>query len=105
MAITKYDPFQDWPDFRHPFRMFEDTVARLLSEPRSQRPWTPAVDIFETENELVLKADLPEVDMNFSLPDTVEADKVSADYKAGVLTVTLPKKEIAKPRTVKVQVH
>ena len=41
----------------------------------------------------------------FSLPETVEADKVKADYKDGVLSVTLPKKELAKPRTVKVEVH
>ena len=39
----------------------------------------------------------------FALPDSVDADKVSADYKAGVLTITLPKKEVAKPRSVKVQ--
>ena len=35
----------------------------LLSEPAS-RPWSPAVDIYETENELVLKADIPDVDPN-----------------------------------------
>ena len=29
---------------------------------------------------------------------------MKADYKNGVLTVTLPKKEIAKPRTIKVEV-
>jgi HSP20 family protein len=33
----------------------------MLSEP-ANRPWSPAVDIYETENELVLKADLPDVD-------------------------------------------
>jgi len=146
MALTKYDPFQDVVDFPSGFRSFADSVNRMLSEPRSGRPWTPAVDIFETDNELVIKADLPEVDMKghpgrdrerhthaqgerkfeareqgagyhriersygsfaryFSLPDTVEADKVKADYKNGALTVTLAKKEIAKPRTVKVEVH
>ena len=40
----------------------------------------------------------------FSLPDTVDAEKVQADYKNGVLTVTLPKKEVAKPRTINVQI-
>ena len=34
----------------------------MLTEPQTNRPWSPAVDIYETENELVLKADLPEVD-------------------------------------------
>jgi HSP20 family protein len=145
MALTKYDPFPEM-DLSTGFRSFQEAVNRMLSEPRSQRPWTPPVDILETENELVIKADLPEVDMKdihvdiengtlslkgerkfeseekakgyhriersygsfaryFSLPDTVEPDKVKADYKNGVLTVTLPKKEIAKPRSIKVEVH
>jgi len=38
------------------------------------------------------------------LPDRVDGEKVRADYKDGVLTVTLPKKEAAKPRTINVQV-
>ena len=41
----------------------------------------------------------------FTLPDTVNAEGVKADYKNGVLTVTLPKKEIAKPRQIKVEVQ
>jgi HSP20 family protein len=40
----------------------------------------------------------------FALPDTVNPEGVTADYKHGTLTVTLPKKEIAKPRQVKVEV-
>jgi HSP20 family protein len=44
-------------------RFFEDAFTRLLSEPRAGRPWSPAVDIFETEDELVLKADVPEVEL------------------------------------------
>ena len=146
MPIVKYNPFSpEFDEFPAGMRVFQDSLSRLFSEPSNARPWSPAVDIVETENELVLKADLPEVDPKnvgiqiengtltlrgerkfqeqkngkgyhrieraygafvraFSLPDTVEAEKVKADYKQGVLTVTLPKKEIAKPRTVNVEV-
>jgi HSP20 family protein len=144
MAITKYDPFE-LSEFPTGLRLFQDAINRLFSEPAATRPWAPPVDIIETENELVLKADIPDVDLKdidiqieqgtltlkgerkfekadkdqgyhrveraygqfvrcFSLPDTVDPDKVRADYRKGVLTVTLPKKEVAKPKTVKVQV-
>ncbi len=144
MALTKYDPFAD-VEFPAGIRLFQDAVNRLFSEPAA-RPWAPSVDVLETENELVLKADLPDVslkDVNieieqgtlsikgerkfekvegkgtgyhriersygefqryFSLPETVDTEKVKADYKNGTLTITLPKKEVAKPRTIKVGV-
>ena len=41
---------------------------------------------------------------SFTLPNTVEASKVGADYKNGVLTVKLPFREDAKPRTINVEV-
>ena len=41
----------------------------------------------------------------FTLPDSMNAEGVKADYKNGVLTVTLPKKEPAKPRQIKVEVQ
>ena len=40
----------------------------------------------------------------FALPPTVDADKVSAQYKGGVLTVRLPLREEAKPKQIKVLV-
>ena len=52
-AVT-VDPFQG-------LRLFEDAVTRMMSEPRSNRPWSPAVDIYETQDALILKADLPDV--------------------------------------------
>jgi len=145
MAIVRYDPFE-MAEFSAPLRLFQDAVTRLFSEPVTTRPWAPSVDIKETENELVLKADLPDIDMKdvdiqiehdtltlrgerkfekadkgqgyhriersygqfvrcFSLPETVDTEKVKAGYQKGVLTVTLPKKEVAKPRSVKVQVN
>jgi HSP20 family protein len=143
--LTRYNPFQALESLPSEFRLFQDTLGRLLDESSTGRPWTPAVDIIETENDLVLKADLPDVDMKdihvelengtlslkgqrkfesekkekgyhriersygsfaryFAMPETVDPEKISAEYKNGVLTVTLPKKEIAKPRTVKVDV-
>ena len=41
---------------------------------------------------------------SFSLPTTVDADKVSANYEKGVLKVTLPKKAEAKPKQIQVNV-
>jgi HSP20 family protein len=41
---------------------------------------------------------------SFSLPTTVDPNKVSAEYKNGVLTVKLPLREEAKPRSIKVDV-
>lgn len=142
MLITK---FNTNPAFPAPFRFFEDALNDLIHEPAAGRPWTPSVDIFETENELVVKADLPEVKLedisihlengilslkgerkferkddkagyhrlersygvfarNFAIPETVDAEKVAAAFKDGVLSVTLPKKEIAKPRAIKVNI-
>jgi HSP20 family protein len=127
------------------FRFFEDALTRLMSEPRTGRPWSPAVDIIETQDTLQVKADLPDVKLedidirvehqtltlrgqrkfekdeavkgyhriersygefvrSFAIPPTVDTEKVAADYKNGVLTISLPKKETAKPRQVKVAV-
>lgn len=138
MALIRYQTVD-------PFQGFQDTMNRFLSEPSANRPWVPAVDIRETENELIVKADIPDMKFEdidvrlengtltlrgerkfdeqkkeggwhrversygsfervFSLPDTVNPEGVQADYKNGALTVTLPKKEIAKPRQIKVQV-
>jgi HSP20 family protein len=96
MSIVRYSPFASLD----PFRGFEETLNRFFAEPNG-RPWVPPVDIRETDQELVLKAD---VERAFALPDTVNPEGVKAEYKNGTLTVMLPKKEIAKPRQIKVQV-
>jgi len=41
---------------------------------------------------------------SFSLPSTVDASKIGAEYKNGVLTVTLPFREESRPRTINVEV-
>lgn len=138
MSLSHFDPLAN-------IRLFEDAFNRMLSEPAANRPWSPSVDIYETENELVLKADLPEVDQknidvrvenqtltiagerrfdkkedtkgyhriersygtfvrSFAVPNTFDTDHIAANFKNGVLTVTLPKKEAAKPRQIKIEV-
>ena len=42
---------------------------------------------------------------SFRLPETVEVDKINAEYKNGVLTITLPQKPEVKPREIPVSVH
>jgi len=145
MSLTRYTPLPEQGEFPAGLRLFHDTVSRLFSEP-SSRPWSPPVDIYETENELVLKADVPEIELKdidlqlengtltikgerkfeqaqngrgyhriergygsfvraFTLPDSVDADKVKAEYNSGVLTITLSKKEVAKPKTIRIEIN
>ncbi len=64
MAITKWDPFRDIMVLRDRMnRLFEDLVSSPKFEDSDiiQSTWSPAVDIYETENELVLTAELPGV--------------------------------------------
>jgi HSP20 family protein len=55
MSLSHYDPLAS-------LRAVENAFTRFLNEPQTNRPWAPSVDIYETENELVLKADLPDVE-------------------------------------------
>jgi HSP20 family protein len=41
---------------------------------------------------------------SFAVPSSFDTEKIAAAYKNGVLSVTLPKKEAAKPRQIKVEV-
>lgn len=139
MSLSQFDPLAN-------LRAFEDAFSRMLSEPQTNRPWSPAVDIFEDENGLVFKADVPDVNLSdidvrvenqtltisgerafeaakegakgfhriernygkfvrsFAVPNVFDTEKIAAAYKNGVLTVSLPKKEAAKPRQIKVEV-
>ncbi len=147
MAIVRWDPFRE-------FAQLQDRVNRVFAEAyrsgdeglMTTGAWVPPVDIYEGSNdELVIKAELPDVDKDaieltvdngtltikgekrfdanvkeeqvhrverrygtfsrsFSLPPSVDAGKVSADYRNGVLTIRLPKREEAKPRQIKVDV-
>jgi HSP20 family protein len=125
-------------------------LNRTVNDPYTPRTedsfgaWAPPVDIFERQDHLVIRAEVPGVQMedmdvriengvltlhgerkqdtdlkeenahrlervygaftrSFSLPTTVDALKVSATYKDGVLEVTVPKAETAKPKMVEIR--
>ena len=143
-SITRFEPFRGVTSLQERInRLFDEAFNR--SEEGSLTSWAPAVDIFETEHELVVKADLPEVkpedldirvenniltirgerkfekkvsedkylrversygsfSRSFSLANTVNTEAIKADYKDGVLTLSIPKREEAKPKQIKVQV-
>lgn len=42
---------------------------------------------------------------SFTLPTSVKTDKIEANYRDGILTITLPKAEEAKPKAIEVKVH
>jgi HSP20 family protein len=126
-------------------RLFEGSFTRDRSGHADLATWAPPVDIYETENELVVKADLPDLhekdidirvtnntltirgdrkfekDINednylrieraygsftrsFSLPNTVNSENIRAEYRNGVLTLHMAKREESKPKQIKISV-
>src|SRR5437879_2564605 len=59
--LSRWDPFRGISSLQEQMsRMFEDTL-RGRTDQSALTTWAPAVDIYETEHELVVKADLPDV--------------------------------------------
>jgi HSP20 family protein len=143
MAIVRWEPTRDLAS------MEVDRLNRMFANffddsSFGSRTWTPAVDIYETDNhEVVLKAELPEMkredisitfenqvltirgerkvdetvrrdryqrferaygsfSRSFTIPSTIDAGRINATYKDGVLTVRLPQREEAKPKQIEV---
>ena len=144
-TLSRWEPFRGVGSLQEQInRVFDDVVGRTTDE-SALSTWVPAVDIYETEHELVVKADLPDVDpkdldirvennlltihgerkfekkvseenylrversygtfsRSFSLSNTVNPEAIKADYQNGVLTLSIPKREEAKPKQIKVNV-
>lgn len=153
MLVARWQPFPDLVAMQNQLnRVFNEAFPRAFEGPHRPEEgeagfgtWAPAVDIFETEHNLVLKAELAGVDpkdvevrvenstlylkgqrkmdkevneehyhriersfgtfaRSFALPDSVDAEKVAAEYQHGILTLTMPKKEKAKPKAIKITI-
>jgi HSP20 family protein len=145
-AVERWDPFRDLTEIQSEMnRVFDGAFGRPSTMTGFDRGWAPAVDMYETKDELVLRAELPgmnEKDVSlsltgdvlalrgervpdptvnqehyfrgerwygkfermFPLPIPIEAEKVTATFRDGVLTVTLPKAEAIKPKAIKIDV-
>jgi HSP20 family protein len=151
MAITRFDPFRDLMTLQDRMnRMFTDSYAGRGNGGTDEDwalggSWAPAVDIYEHDGNIVLKAELPGIDAksvdvrvennvltlrgerkfdnevkresyhrveraygtfmrSFTLPNVVDTENIKAEYKDGVLRMTLPKKAEAKPRQISINV-
>jgi HSP20 family protein len=149
MAIVRWEPFRDLVTIQDRMnRVFEDAFrspVRTGEEDWLGGSWAPAVDIYEHDGNLVLKAELPGIDpkdvdvrvennvltlrgerqfdqevkreschrveraygtfsRSFTLPNVVDTGSIKAEYKDGVLRVTMPKREEAKPKQIQVQI-
>jgi len=142
--IIRWEPAREMMTLREAMdRLFDDAFTRPLS--LSGNNWSiPAVDMYQTDNEVVVKAALPgikadEVQINVTgevltlkgetkqenetkekayhireqrwgtfersivLPTEVVADKAKADFENGILTITFPKAEEVKPKTISIK--
>jgi HSP20 family protein len=145
-TLSRFEPFRGVSSLQDQInRLFSETFDRSSGE-ANLTTWAPPVDIYETEHELVVKADLPDVkpedldirvenniltirgprrfekkvnednylrveraygsfSRSFSLANTVNTEAIKADYKDGVLSLSVPKREEAKPKQIKVNVQ
>jgi HSP20 family protein len=62
MTVMRWDPFRDLITLQDRMnRLFDESMRGARPADEGTTSWSPAVDIYETDNEIVLKAELPEV--------------------------------------------
>jgi len=94
MAIMRWRPWGDLVSIQDEVnRLFDDSFGRIPARwIESGMRWSPAVDISENKDKI------------YVLPMPVQADKIKASYRNGVLHVELPKAEEVKPKEIPIEV-
>ncbi|MBN2105568.1 Hsp20/alpha crystallin family protein [bacterium] len=147
MTLVRFNPLRDLVNIQSEMnRLFDDFYVRGSENVEPSTVWSPMVDISESDNEIVVVAELPglqkedvkialqdnvlslegdkkqetvdkgkcyhrlercygKFQRSFVLPTAVKGDKVKAAYKDGILTITLPKAEEAKPKQIDISVQ
>ncbi len=118
--LSRYNPWQELNAIERQINsLFEDTrVPSTVFEKGFVR--VPAAELQETEDALHLKLELPGLEAKgvtktefhygkfqrvIPLPAQIQNTNVTADYKDGILNLTLPKTEQAKNKVVKVNLE
>jgi len=127
MTIVRWDPFRDFgftapSTWMPPVDIFQTGDHELVLKAELPDMTRDDIDITVENFVLTIKGEKKAVSevkddqyhhierrygtfsRSFSLPQTVDSNRVSAEYKNGVLTVRLPLREEARPRTIKVDV-
>jgi len=128
MTIVRWDPFRDFgfgsgaETWVPPVDIFQNGEQELVLKAELPDMAREDIDITVENYVLTIKGDKKftsdvkeeqyhhaerrygAFSRSFSLPRTVDASKVSAEYRNGVLTIKLPLREEAKPRQIKVDV-
>ena len=127
MTIVRWDPFRDFgfatgSSWLPPVDIYQSGEHQLVLKAEIPDMTREDIDVTVDKGTLTIKGEKKfsgEVkeeqfhrierrygtfSRSFSLPTSVDPSRVAAEYKNGVLTVTLPLREEAKPRTIKVDV-
>ncbi len=146
MAIVRYNPFRELRTMQEQMnRLLDLAWNREAGEELKEGVWQPPVDIYEDAENVVIKAELPDIDQkdidvriedntltlkgvrkldqsikkenyhrveryygafqrSFSLPPTIDQEKIKANCEKGILTIILPKRAEKQPKQITVEV-
>ena len=115
MSIRRWDPFDELSSLRESMERLFDDLFTTRRPGRALAPalWEPAVELFETEGDVVFRAEMPGIDpqqvgvtvTEDTLPASVQADQAKATFRHGILEVRIPKAERGRAKSIKVEVE